>query len=206
MEQKSFMKETLVLTTFPHLDCILTPLANYTVSALQAANGTMTLDDLKNYQISVRDPVSISYRGYNLYSCGAPSSGAVALSILKIIEGYNLTEPVDFNLSYHRIDEAMRYSYAARGELGDPDFFNYMDALEAEMLKPKTAKNIRDKISDHHTRNVTDYSKSAYFVPENHGTSHIVTADSSGLSITLTSTVNLLFGSQLIVPETGMLS
>jgi gamma-glutamyltranspeptidase/glutathione hydrolase len=38
-----------------------------------------------------------------------------------------------------------------------------------------------------------------------HGTSHIVTGDSSGMAITFTSTINLIFGSQVIVPETGVL-
>lgn len=38
-----------------------------------------------------------------------------------------------------------------------------------------------------------------------HGTSHVVTADASGLAITLTTTVNLLFGSHLIDPATGII-
>ena len=38
-----------------------------------------------------------------------------------------------------------------------------------------------------------------------HGTSHVVTADASGMAISLTTTVNLLFGSQLVVPETGVI-
>ena len=38
-----------------------------------------------------------------------------------------------------------------------------------------------------------------------HGTSQIVTADASGMAISLTSTINLLFGSQLLVPETGII-
>lgn len=99
----------------------------------------------------------------------------------------------------------MRFSYATRAELGDPDFFNYMDGFEAQMLQPKTASHIREQISDHNTHNISDYGPKGYVLPENHGTSHIVTTDESGMSITLTSTVNLLFGSQLVVPETGML-
>jgi len=176
-------------------------IAQHTINALQAANGTMTLEDLANYRVSIRDPISITYKGYNLYSCGVPSGGSVALSILKIIEGYTSTS--DLNLSTHRIDEAMRFSYAARGELGDPDFFKYMTAFEADMLRPKTAEKIRSRIDDERTKNVTDYNPKGYSMPENHGTSHIVASDRSGLSITLTSTVNLLFGSQLVVPETG---
>merc|ERR1712093_21002 len=178
-------------------------IAQHTINALQAANGTMTLEDLANYRVSIRDPISITYKGYNLYSCGVPSGGSVALSILKIIEGYTSTS--DLNLSTHRIDEAMRFSYAARGELGDPDFFKYMTAFEADMLRPKTAEKIRSRIDDERTKNVTDYNPKGYSMPENHGTSHIVASDRSGLSITLTSTVNLLFGSQLVVPETGVI-
>jgi gamma-glutamyltranspeptidase/glutathione hydrolase len=178
--------------------------ANYTVNAIQAAGGVMTLDDLKHYQVTIRDPISISYRGYKLYSCGVPSGGSVALSILKIIEGYELDGPNIWNLSYHRLNEAMRFSYAARSELGDPDFFSYMAGFEAQMLKPKTASHIRDKISDDHTHNLSYYGAGKYSLPENHGTSHIIATDASGMSITLTSTVNLLFGSLLVVPETGM--
>lgn len=88
---------------------------------------------------------------------------------------------------------------------GDPDFFSYMDSFETRMLKPKTASSIRSRIDDDTTHNVSYYSPDNYFSPENHGTSHIVATDASGLSITLTSTVNLLFGSQLVVPETGVI-
>jgi len=180
-------------------------IANYTIVALQAANGTMTLSDLKNYTVSIRPAVNISYRGYNVYSCGVPSGGSVALSILKIIEGYNMSRLEDVDVNLHRLDEAMRFSYASRAKLGDPDFFNYMDGFEADMLNSKTASSVREKITDDRTHNVSYYSPNTYLQPENHGTSHIVASDASGLSITLTSTVNLLFGSGLIVPETGVI-
>jgi gamma-glutamyltranspeptidase/glutathione hydrolase len=72
----------------------------------------MTMDDLKDYHVALRKPVRIHYRGYKLTSCSAPASGAVALAIMKIIEGYD-----DFgyasavNLSTHRLNEAMRFGY-----------------------------------------------------------------------------------------------
>ena len=163
----------------------------------------MTLEDLKNYQVSIRKPISIDYRGYKLYSCGAPSGGSVALSILKIIEGYDMNNASISHLNTHRLDEAMRFSYGAHSELGDPDFFSYMDAFEAYMISASTASEIRAKISDDHTQDVSAYNPKRLIIPEDHGTSHIVAADASGMSITLTSTVNLLFGSQLMVPETG---
>lgn len=91
-------------------------IANYTIKAIQAQNGTMTLSDLRGYRVSIRKPISITYRNYPIYSCGAPSGGSVALSILKTIEGYAPT--TSRALEVHRLDEAMRFSYAARLSLG----------------------------------------------------------------------------------------
>jgi gamma-glutamyltranspeptidase/glutathione hydrolase len=166
----------------------------------------MTLDDLRDYPVLIRKSISIDYRGYKIHTCSAPSGGSTALSILKIIEGYNMSDPDLLSLNTHRFDEAMRFSYGARTHLGDPDFFSYMDDLETEMLTSKTASNIRERISDNRTHNVSYYNPEGYDITENHGTSHIVTIDSSGMSVTFTSTVNLLFGSLLMVPETGMFS
>lgn len=170
----------------------------------------MTLADLKDYKIVTRKTVSTTYRNYTLFSTSAPSSGSVALSILKLVENYDLSDASLRPLNTHRLDEAMRWSYAARGQLGDPDFFPFMAAYEDEMLTPSTIASIRKRIRDSHTHDPTTYhlpnqNNTIYYQPTNHGTSHIVASDSSGLSITLTSTVNLLFGSHLMVPETGVI-
>ena len=88
------------------------PIANATIQALQAANGTMTLDDLKNYKVAIRKPAQINYRDYKLTACSAPSSGTVALSVLNTIEGYpDIGEPSAINISTHRLDEAIRFAY-----------------------------------------------------------------------------------------------
>ncbi len=166
----------------------------------------MTLSDLSAYRVIIRNPINITYHGYKITSTGVPSGGSVGLSILKIVEGYNISNPADVNLNIHRLDEAMRFSYSARSELGDPDFFGYMGDFEAKMLKDEKAKSIRGRIFDDRTRNISEYGSSNWQAPMNHGTSHVVAMDSSGLSISLTSTVNLLFGSKLVVPETGMYS
>jgi gamma-glutamyltranspeptidase / glutathione hydrolase len=188
------------------IQLVLSCTANHTINAVRAAGGIMTLKDLKDYTVTIRDPISITYKNYTLHSCGVPSGGSVALSILKIIEGYSATDLDSDNLEYHRLNEAMRFSYAARSELGDPDFFGYMAGFEAQMLKSSTAERIRHRISDHHTHNVSHYSPVKYSLPDDHGTSHIVTTDASGMSVTSTSTVNLLWGSLLVVPETGTVS
>ncbi|KAH8821308.1 gamma-glutamyltranspeptidase [Xylogone sp. PMI_703] len=177
-------------------------IANATIAAIQKSNGTMTLEDLTSYRIAIRKPISITYRNYTLHSTGTPSGGPVGLSILKIMEGYNTTLDA---LNIHRLDEAMRFSYGAHAELGDPDFFDNMEEFEAQMIDAATAEKIRRKIDDQRTQDVRAYDPKGWMVPETHGTSHVVTADASGMSVTLTTTVNLLFGSRLMVPETGII-
>lgn len=87
-------------------------IANATINALRAANGTMTLTDLANYTVAIRPPAEINYRGYKLKSCSAPASGVVALSVMKTVEGYqDFGEASTVNLSTHRLDEAIRFGY-----------------------------------------------------------------------------------------------
>ena len=87
-------------------------IASATITALKAAGGTMTLADLKNYSVAIRKPAQITYRGFKLTSCSAPSSGVVAMSVMKTVEGYNdFGYASTLNLSTHRLDEAIRFGY-----------------------------------------------------------------------------------------------
>lgn len=181
-------------------------IAESMIKTLRHANGTMTMGDLANYSVAIREPVAIDYRGYKLTSCSAPASGAVALSIMKIIEGYgSMRAPGWLNLSTHRLDEAMRFGYGQRTALGDPSFVLNATEYEADMLNASTAEAIRGRISDSHTLNVSAYDPEGIEVLDTPGTSHIVTADKDGMAISLTSTINLLFGSQLMDNETGII-
>ncbi|KAJ9645076.1 hypothetical protein H2201_001130 [Coniosporium apollinis] len=181
-------------------------IAETTIAALQAENGTMTMEDLQNYTLAIRRPSEITYRGYKLTSCSAPSSGSVALSALKIVEGYTgFDDPAAVNLTTHRLDEAIRFAYGQRAELGDPSFVSGLSRYEQLMLSENITAEIRSKIDDNRTLNVTEYNPDGFESLETPGTSHIVAADYSGLAISLTTTVNLLFGSKLMVPETGII-
>lgn len=182
------------------------PLAEATVRALHKTNGSMTMEDMANYKVVLREPVKINYKGIHLHSCGAPASGAVALSVMKVLEGYeDFAQSHTMNLSIHRLDEAIRFGYGKRASLGDPDFVEGITAYEAGMLNQTFADEVRARISDKHTLNVSDYDPDGFESHENHGTSHIVTADASGMAISMTTTVNLFFGSGVMVPETGVI-
>ena len=183
------------------------PIANATIEALQAASpqGIMTLKDLANYSVAIQTPLQITYRDFKITSTSAPSSGEVLLSVMKTIEGYpGFGEEALLNVSTQRLDEAIRFAYGQRTLLGDPSFVTNMNTYQAEMINATTAADTRSKISDTHTLNVSAYDPTGYITLTDHGTSQVTVADSSGMVVSLTSTVNTLFGSQVIVPATGV--
>ncbi|KAK3320916.1 gamma-glutamyltranspeptidase [Cercophora scortea] len=180
-------------------------LAESMVDYIQALNGTVTLDDFKNYTVRIKPALSVDYRDYKLFTTEAPSSGAVMLSILKTMEQYSPQDLDDHNLTTHRLVEAMKFAYGARSELGDPDFVEDIKKYEELMMSNDKAREIRALIMDNQTQPVDVYDPESLYAAESGGTSHIVTADSSGLTVSSTTTVNLLFGAQIMTPDSGII-
>ncbi|KAI1297813.1 gamma-glutamyltranspeptidase [Xylaria venustula] len=180
-------------------------IAEATISTIQNSNGTMTLADLAAYKAITREAVNITYRGYTIYSPGSPTSGAVSLSTLKIMEGYSSSDTANTNLTLHRFTEAMRFGYGARQELGDPGYIKDAVHLDKHMLSPSNADTLRAQILDNSTQPVENYAPKRTYTTPGQGTSHISTADSSGMAVSSTTTVNLLFGNLQMVPSTGII-
>lgn len=86
-------------------------IADATIQALRRANGSMTMEDLRNYSVAVRQPLQIKYRNFTITSCSAPSSGVVVLSTFNTISGYDMGKTSNINLTTHRLDEAIRFGY-----------------------------------------------------------------------------------------------
>ncbi|RDA91704.1 hypothetical protein CP533_2352 [Ophiocordyceps camponoti-saundersi (nom. inval.)] len=178
-------------------------LAEAMAKYVQATNGTMTVDDLERYTVISRPVQRIRYRGLDLFTVGAPASGVVGLSILKVAEQYAPT--ADSGLATHRFVEAMRFGYGARARLADPDFVPEVAAHEERLLDEGYVRHVKQRIQDNATLSVHDYDPGfEEMAPESHGTSHIVTADSDGRAVSLTTTINLVFGAQLMEPLSGI--
>lgn len=176
-----------------------------TINALQASNGTMSLADLANYTVKIRPTSDITYRGFKLHTGSAPSSGAVVSSVMKIIEGYDMSTPSKLNESVHYLDEAMRFAYGQRTLLGDPTFLSNLTSYQHGMYSEATAAEVRGLIQPDATLNVSAYNPSGYEILTDDGTSATVASDKSGLTIAMTSTINTIFGSRLMIPETGVI-
>jgi len=109
-------------------------LAKDIVQDVKDGGGIFTLDDLKNYKVKFKTPLSGTLGDYTWYSTPPPGSGAVLSLILNILKGYNMTahdrEGLNNSvLTYHRIVEAFKFAYAYRALLGDEDFANVTEVL-----------------------------------------------------------------------------
>ncbi|KAF9212163.1 hypothetical protein BGZ59_007145 [Podila verticillata] len=180
------------------------PIAQSMVDHVQTHGGILTMKDMKNYKALIKEPSVGFYQGRKVYTSPAPTSGPTLISILNILERYNLGKfAQDANLDTHRLVEAMKFGFAQRTELGDPDFTD-LDAKIHNMMSKDTAAAIRANISDEKTFPVAYYNP--HWGPiDNHGTTHLSSVDNDDMAVSLTSTVNLLFGSKLLDPKTGVI-
>ena len=165
----------------------------------------LTAKDLAAYEAKERPAVCTSYRIYKVCGMGPPSSGATTVfGILGMIEGWDMkTMGKDNPMSWHLLAEAMQLSYADRAAyLGDGDF---VDVPVKGLLDKAYLAERRQLISPYRAAGSYEPgtppgSKSraaAPAIPEQ-GTTHFVTVDAAGDVVSMTSTVESIFGSQLI--------
>src|SRR5258705_13702711 len=91
--------------------------------------GLMTMQDLADYNIVIREPIVAEYRGYRIAAMSPPSSGGLTMiQALKMIERYPLGDAsAGFGFgkaqTLHVMAEAMRLAFADRAaRIGDEDF------------------------------------------------------------------------------------
>ncbi len=170
------------------------------VEGVRAAGGRWSADDLSGYRVKLREPISFDYRGWRIVSAPPPSSGGIALAeMLNVLSGYPL-DRLDRVHRVHLIVEAMRRAYRDRTEyLGDPD---YVSIPVAELTSPLYAAGLRASI---HPDKATPSALLPPAVPPVEGThtTHFSIIDADGNLVATTQTVNIPFGSAMVVPGTG---
>jgi gamma-glutamyltranspeptidase / glutathione hydrolase len=91
---------------------------------VQRHGGLLDVDDLAVFETKVETPVSVNYRGYEVFKCGPWSQGPVFLQQLRLLEGYDLQALGHNTAAYiHLVTEAAKLAFADReAYYGDPDF------------------------------------------------------------------------------------
>mgnify|MGYP000215102963 FL=1 len=172
---------------------------------MQSHGGTMTLEDLKAYKVVERQPIIGDYRGYKVVTMPPPSSGGVHLiEILNMLEHYPIKEDgVNSAKNIHHMAESMKLAYADRSEyLGDPDFVK----IPVAGLTSKAYANERVKTIDDNKARLSSTIKPGKPQPyESDQTTHFSVMDKAGNAAAVTYTLNLNFGSGIVVEGTGIL-
>jgi gamma-glutamyltranspeptidase/glutathione hydrolase len=175
------------------------------VAADMARNGGLiTQEDLTAYRFIRREPVRGTYRGYEIVSVGPTSSGGTHIvQMLNLLEGFDLTG-AGFGTaqSLHLIAEALKIAFADRSRyMGDPAF---VDVPVNWLIDKSYAAERRQQIDP--TRAATYEAGERPASPrEGANTTHLTVMDRDGNVVTMTQTLQMLFGSKVTVPGTGML-
>ena len=166
--------------------------------------GLITEEDLLKYKAVERPPVHGTYRGYDIYAMGPPSSGGVVLiEMLNILEGFNLKKEGLNSAQYlHLLTETMRLAYTDRARyLGDPDFNPNMPI--EKLISKKYAIELHEKIDPQKTSqsDPTDVEQ----IHEINHTTHFSVIDKDGNCVSLTYTIESWYGSKIVVEGAGFL-
>jgi gamma-glutamyltranspeptidase/glutathione hydrolase len=154
--------------------------------------GDMTEEDLRDYRALEREPVCGPYRAWRVCSMGPPSSGGVALlQILGLLERTRFARAAPQSAdALHFFAEAGKLAYADRARyLGDPDFAKVpvTSLLEGGYLS-KRASLIGERAMALAPPGDTES-----------GTSHFSIVDARGDIVSMTTTIETVFGSRILV-------
>ncbi len=179
--------------------------ADLLVKQVSSLGGYITREDLESYKPVEREPVTGTYRGYEIVSMPPPSSGGIALiELLNILENYSFKADSWGSSEYiHKLVEAMKFVYADRTKyLGDPDFVKIpVDDLTSKQY----AKTLFNKITDRAIpANEILPGKFTGF-RESNETTHYSVYDDKGNAVSVTTTLNSAYGSKIVVPGAGFL-
>lgn len=176
------------------------------VSQSKINPGFLSLEDLKNYKSKSGKLLCDKYRGkYKICSMPLPSSGGMTLlQSLKILENFDLAKmKPSSSQAIHLISEATRLAYADRNQY----IADSVDVPVRQMLSKKYLKNRAKLINLNHAMlkveagsfDAKTRKKTAGKTQEKPSTTHLAIVDSQGNAVSMTSSIEYLFGSVLMV-------
>jgi gamma-glutamyltranspeptidase/glutathione hydrolase len=190
-------------------------IAHQLVDEVKKGGGLLTLQDLAQYKVAERKPIVGKFHNYTVISSPPPSSGGIVLvTTLNILSGYDLAKLGDRSpASIHLITEAYRRAFMDRTDyMGDPD---YNPIPIAEMISQKYADAWRASIDPNAATPSAKLVRPAEFLPpaptnagsrhESNNTTHYSVVDKDGNAVSVTTTLNNGFGSDVTAGSLGFL-
>ncbi|MBA4501663.1 gamma-glutamyltransferase [Marinobacterium sp. 3-1745] len=184
------------------------PLADQIIAAVQTADtnpGRLQHGDLAGYQARERTPLCRPYRTYHVCGFPPPSSGGVTLlQILGLMNTQAITlDQVPDAAFSHLLTQASRLAYADRNRyVADSDF---VDVPVKPLLAPSYLHQRALHINPERDMGQAKAGRPVPLIrsddqaPERPSTSHFVIRDAQGNMVSMTSSIEMAFGSTLMV-------
>lgn len=177
--------------------------AELLISEMKRGNGIISLNDLKNYKVIERKPLVFDYKGTQVVSMPLPSSGGILLAQMLKMSGFENLErfPHNSTEAVQIMVEAERRAFADRAEfMGDPEFIED----QTEMLISESYLKNRWKSFDKNKATPSSAVGKIIAQPqESTETTHISIVDKDGNAVAVTTTLNGLYGSKVVVSGAG---
>jgi gamma-glutamyltranspeptidase / glutathione hydrolase len=189
-------------------------LASELARAIQKQGGIVSEKDMAVYHVKDRQPLTGTYRQYEILAPPPPSSGGIALlETLNILEGFDLPAMGDRTPeTMHLIIEAFRRAFKDRTSfLGDPDF---QSMPTMQLIDKRYAAAWRKSISMTMATPSNSLTRPPGFitetqpaqpVAESKQTTHYSVLDEAGDAVSVTYTLNNSFGSGATAEGLGIL-
>ena len=179
--------------------------AQLIVNEMKRGNGIITLNDLKNYKVIERTPLTFNYKGNEIVAMPLPSSGGILLAQMLKMSSYENIEKYQQNSTQavQIMVEAERRSFADRAEyMGDPGFIKDQTAM---LISDDYLKNRWKTFNVNRATPSSDVGKIIAQPIESTETTHISIIDKEGNAVSVTTTLNGLYGSKVVVSGAGFL-
>ncbi len=168
------------------------------VSELNALGGLHTLDDFAAQRAGYVAPISVAYRGVELWELPPSNQGIVALMVLKMLERTGLpSDPVSVE-RYHMQLEAARLAFAMRDTfVADPDM---ADVPVAHLLSDAVIDALAERVDARRRR--VDLGPLPQ--PPGSDTVYFAIVDESGMAVSFINSLYDDFGSGIVARKTGV--
>lgn len=169
------------------------------VRQLHDHGGILAEDDFAAFKPILVTPLTISYRGHELFTPPSPSGGLTMLQTLKALEHFDVKAMEPYGTQYfHTLAEVTNACWHDRDKyLGDPDFINIPTS---ELLSEKRGAAIAAGVT-----NRASTVKKPPSEPHSEHTVNVVTRDASGDVCSLTATQGEIYGSGVVIEGLGLL-
>jgi gamma-glutamyltranspeptidase/glutathione hydrolase len=176
--------------------------ADLLAAEMRRGGGLITRDDLAAYRPKLREPARGTYRGFEIVSVPPSSSGGTALiEELNILENFDLPSQGRWSPeTEHLLIEAARRAFRDRAcYLGDPDRVT----IPARLTQKDYARTLAHGIDPHRATPSGQLAGDIPITGEAAHTTHFSIIDSDRTAVSVTYTLENLYGSRVVVPGAG---